>query len=165
MKKILEVIIDDDGKMKFHSECPLGLTKQDLMLDPELKSKKNRAKFDNDVRMTIEGFVDCLLKDKNESIYPIVRMLSMAEMMSTAQPYSQVEDFWLEMMHSYIPHFENYAARLKAKYGYDSKDVTKPITWINPEFASALGLEVPANQFEALKSGGLFAAYKNQVKS
>lgn len=124
MKKVLEVIIDDDGKMKFSSEYNLGLTKDDY-------------------KLAIEGLVECLWKDKNEDIYPIIRVLGMAEMMSTAQPYSLVESFWSTMMFSFIPRMEKFATELKSKYGFKDEEVTRPMRWGDQGYFDMLSMEMP----------------------
>ena len=131
MKKILEVVLDDDGKMKFKSEYQYFIREEELNCSPRMQ-KQVIKKMDEIFMTAIEGFVDCLWKDNNHEIYPIVRVLSMAEMMSCVQPYQQAEDFWNNMMFHFIPRMEGFATKLKKKYGYDDSEVVRPMVFGDP---------------------------------
>ena len=67
-------------------------------------------------------------QNKEQRVSQAIRLVSMAEMMGSAQPYEQAEEFWDMMMFSAIPHFENYAAQIKIPYGFKSREVTRPWT-------------------------------------
>lgn len=164
MKTVLEVILDDDGKMKFKSECPFGLTKEDFERDPEMKSPRTLAKIDESFKVAIEGFVESSWKDRDESIYPIIRLLSMAEIMATSQPYAQAEHYWSSMMFSLIPRMEGFADTLKAQYGFRRENVNRPFRWVNPEFADLLGVDISMNRID---EQGLFCrpeSFKTPIK-
>ena len=133
MKKVLEIVIDDDGKMKFLTEGGLGITKDLLSQDPEKISRKSLKKLEDMLKVVIKGLVDCYWKEGNEEICPIIRIISMADMMASPQPYAQVEQFWSMMMFSLIPNMEDYASDIKSKYGFNADDVDRPLTWVNPD--------------------------------
>ena len=125
MKKLLEVLIDEkNGELHFSTEHPLETDVEKLMKHPE--------KAESMFKMAIKSMIKCGWEDKDYTIYPIVRVLSMAEIMSCAQPYEQAEEFWSTMMFSFIPQHEKFANRLKKPFGVNPKDIVRPITFGGP---------------------------------
>lgn len=118
MKKFLEVLVDDDGAMHFSTDVSLDSDLKDMMNHPE--------KMEKLVRRGTKGIVDNCWKDKDPRVNSAIRILSICEMMSCAEPYEQVEDFWFSMMHEVIPFFEAYSDKLKRPYGYDPSKKMRP---------------------------------------
>lgn len=142
MKKIMEVLLDDDGSVTFRSECNYSFFGGDL-ITPTKPSKK----LDKTFKKVIEGFVKCIWEEGNTQISSVVRILSMAEMMACAQPYSQVEEFWSNMMFSFVPRMEKYSANLKTKYGFKDEDVVRPLSFGNPIIGGSI-MPMPDPCFE-----------------
>ena len=126
MKKLLEVITDDDMKTI------------ELSADGELIEKcfgiENLKATDASFRVVTKALVEKIWKEKDTAVSRIIRILSMSEACSCAQPYLQVEEFWTTMMFNFIPHHEKYVDELKKQYGFDAKSVEKPMSFANPEW-------------------------------
>ena len=118
MKKFLEVLIDDNGE--FHIESQFDFSR--------IFDLDNPKGYDEINRSAMKAFSECIWKDRNNCPSYAVRLLSMAEIAATAEPYDMAEQFWSTMMFSYIPHYENYCDRIKKPYGFNPKLVTRPVT-------------------------------------
>jgi hypothetical protein len=123
MKKFLEVLIDDNGE--FHLESEFDFSR--------IFNFDNLKEYEGINRSVLKAFSECIWKDRNNGPSYAVRLLSMAEIAATAEPYDMAEQFWSTMMFSYIPHYENYCDRLKKPYGFNPQLVTRPITVGDPK--------------------------------
>lgn len=115
MRKYLEVLVDDDGRFHFSTE-----ETEDRNPDPK--------KFEEEFRRMLGVLTEFMWKDKNVAVSQVIRKISMAEILATAQPYEQVESFWESMMFHTIPQWEEFAAKIKRPYGFNSRAVVRPLT-------------------------------------
>ena len=115
MRKFLEVLVDDDGRFHFSTE-----ETEDRISD--LK------KFEKEFRQLIGDLTEFMWKNKDVAVSQVIRKISMAEILATAQPYEQMETLWENMMFHTIPQLEEFAAKIKRPYGFDSRDVVRPLT-------------------------------------
>ena len=120
MKTLLEVFINDEGKLdlRFENESYLD---EKFSLDD---LKQSRCFFQE----SLSRMIDLMWKERNTGISKLIRFLSMIEMCACAQPYAQAEEFWAMMMFDCIPSTEKYADSLKKKYGYDPGVKERPVT-------------------------------------
>ena len=100
MKKYLEVLLDDEGTFHFVSERPLG-------------KKQDQAAFDQEFRKLLHDITEFMWQNRDQQVSQAIRMVSMAEMLGSSQPYEQAEEFWSLMMFDTIPQYESYAASIK----------------------------------------------------
>ena len=119
--KLLEVSIDENGQIGIDSMNDEFLEKFLSEAKPEKKEELFRSLL---VEMT-----DKMWKDRKTGVSRVIRLLSMAEICTCAQPYSQAEEFWSTMMFSFIPHYEIFSSSLKQKYGFKPGDVVRPYTF------------------------------------
>ena len=125
MKKFLEVLIDDAGEMHFNSEC-------EFVKNTPLSDRYSvTEKLDE---AAIRALVRQFWEKQDPEVAFAIRVLSMAEIVSTPNPYERAEEFWYSMMHDYIPSQEKFAEKLKVPFGFDPKSVVRPIVFFNPEF-------------------------------
>jgi len=115
MRKYLEVLVDDDGKFHFSTE------------EAEVKTIDPR-RFEKEFKQLLGDLTEFMWENRNVTVSQVVRMLGMAEVVATAQPYEQAENFWENMMFHTIPQFEDFAARIKERYGFESDAVVRPLT-------------------------------------
>lgn len=123
MKKILEVFIDDQGEMQFNANN-LGLNPN----DPSVAKTMDRLS-----RSAMRALTKLIWKDQNNAASEAIRFLSMANIACDAQPYENIDQLFLTMMHNYLPRYEKYCNKLKSKYGVDAANMVKPVTWVNEE--------------------------------
>lgn len=128
MKKFLEVLIDESGNMFFNSEC-------DFHKSTSLSRRTEVG--DSLCKAAIRGLVEQLWKNRNEECSFAIRILNIAEIISSPEPFKVTEDFWFSMMHTEIPRFEHFADGLKKPYGYDSSKIERPIC-LGPLFGTDL---------------------------
>ena len=115
MRKFLEVLVDDDGRFHFSTdETDGGIPKP--------------QEFEKEFMQLTHDLTEFMWKTKDQMISRVVRKISMAEILATAQPYEQAEAFWDNMMFHTIPRYERFAANIKKPYGFDDKKVTRPLT-------------------------------------
>jgi len=124
MKKFLEILVDDEGKL----HCSTDYVFHDSVLNPPEKTDKVEKDFEALSKQLIGGLVETVWKDRNFHVGKAIRFLSMAEVISCAEPYQNAEDLWSSLMFHYIPFFESFASGLKTPYGYDSTKIIRPIT-------------------------------------
>ena len=122
MKKFLEVLIDDNNQMYIDTDIDLA----------PILSSQNIPEYDKLAKESMKAFSECIWKDRNLKPSYVVRLLSMAEIASTSEPYSMAEEFWSTMMFCYIPHYEAFCNKLKTPFGFDPKKVTRPISFGKP---------------------------------
>lgn len=84
--------------------------------------------FDKEFKQMLGSLTEFMWSNKSMAISRVIRMVSMAEVLGTSQPYEQAESFWENMMFHAIPQYEGFAARIKEPYGFDSRAVVRPIT-------------------------------------
>ena len=113
MKKYLEVTVDDGGTFHFSSGMPLG-------------GQQEPAAFDREFRQLLHDITEFMWQNKDQRVSQAIRMVAMAEMLGSAQPYEQAEEFWSLMMFNTIPQYESYAASIKEPYGFNDRKVTRP---------------------------------------
>lgn len=128
MKQLLNVAIDDNGRIEIQTADEqtmnsfIGLDKLDAA--------------DQFFRRGMEAAVQQIWKEKNNTFSQIIRVLSMVEICACNQPYEMAEDFWSLMMFNFLPKYEEFADSLKKQYGFNSKEVIKPISFGNTGFFS-----------------------------
>lgn len=113
MKKYLEVLMDDEGTFHFAAGVPL-----DGKPEPDV--------FDREFKQLVRDITEFMWQNKDQKVSQAIRMVAMAEMLGSAQPYEQAEEFWSLMMFDTIPQFESYAADIKKPYGFSSRKVVRP---------------------------------------
>ena len=118
--KLLEVSVNENGQIGIESMNEDYLEK--------ILSKATKEKKEELFRSLLVEMTDKIWKDRKTGISRVIRLLSMAEMCTCAQPYSQAEEFWSTMMFSFIPHYEKFSSSLKQKYGFKPGDVVRPFT-------------------------------------
>ena len=123
MKKFLEVLMDDDGQLHLSTDFVFA----DNVANPPIDMKAEKAKNDEYNKKAIRGLIDYLWRKREFHASKAIRYLAMAEIMACAEPYEHAEEFWSTMMFSYIPHYENYANKLKRPFGYDPSKMTRPL--------------------------------------
>ncbi len=119
MKKFLEVLIDDNGDFHFSSEMEL--------LDGELSDRKAQE-MEKTQKKLIKEFTEFVWKNRKIKPGKAIRMLSIAEIMSKAQPYEAIEEFWSKMiLDDFIKNNEKWVEEIKRKHGFDGEGVVRPI--------------------------------------
>lgn len=141
MKKFLEVLVDDNGEMHLSTDFKF----HDSIENPATDIEQEAKEVDATHRQTIRGVVNALWKEHNLDISKAIRYLSMAEMLSCAEPYQQAEEFWYTMMFDHIPYYESFATGLKIPYGYDHTKMVRPITGVFPNGLSLSDIGKPMN--------------------
>lgn len=125
MKKFLEVLVDDEGRLHMSTDFEFA----DEIENPPKDMVSFLQEMDQLYKMTISGMVDTVWKKRNLHISKAIRILSMAEIISCAEPYDNAECLWSAMMFDYIPHYEKFANKLKIPYGFNPSKVIRPIVW------------------------------------
>lgn len=120
MRKLLEVTIDDQGNLDIKSD-------NEQFLD-EIISPYNPKIANAFFKRVLAVMINRIWERRNTGISKVVRLLSMAEICATAEPYGQIEELWTNMMFSFIPRYEKYTDSLKQKYGYDPSSKQRPLT-------------------------------------
>lgn len=123
MKKFLEVLLDDNGEFLIESDFDFS----------RIFNYDNPKEYDGLTRAALKAFSECIWKDRNNRPSFAIRLLSMAEIAATAEPYDMAEQFWSTMMFSYIPYYEKYCNKIKEPYGFNPNAVTRPITMGDPK--------------------------------
>lgn len=113
MKKYLEVLLDDEGTFHFASGMPL-------------EKKQDPAAFDREFKQLLHDITEFMWQNRDQQVSQAIRMVSMAEMLGSSQPYEQAEEFWSLMMFDTIPQYESYAASIKEPYGFNDRKVIRP---------------------------------------
>lgn len=118
MKKVLEVHLDDNGEMHISAE--------DFF--PDLAEPDCEKKADHLFRSTIKALTKLLWEKQDLRVSKAIRLLSMSEMACDRQPYQHVDQFFFTMMDSFLPQYEKFCNKLKAPYGFRSKELIKPFS-------------------------------------
>lgn len=122
MKKFLEVLIDDNGQLHIDTEMDFS----------SILSLDQPALGEPLIKSAIKAFAECIWKNRDNEPSKAVRLLSMAEIAATAEPYEMAEEFWATMMFSYLPHYEKFCTKVKSPYGFNPKQVIRPLTFGDP---------------------------------
>ena len=80
-------------------------------------------------RQLICGMVNAMWKERNYHVSKAIRYLSMAEIITCAEPYDNAEHFWSAMMFDYIPYYEKFSTELKKPYGFNPSKMIRPMTF------------------------------------
>ena len=114
MKKFLEALVDNNGHLTLYTDFHFYDSAFNRAPSYAAAKKEN----DRYNRMMIEGMVPALWRDRNYDVSKAIRYLSMAEVISCAEPYDNAGHLWCALTSDYIPHYERLADRLKKPYGY-----------------------------------------------
>ena len=128
MKKLLEVLVDEKGDMHLSTDFVF----HDSVENPPLDMKEEARQIDIMNRQMIRGLVKAMWGEKNIHVSKAIRLLHIGEIMACAQPYENAEEFWYTMMFSVIPHYEKFASDLKKPYGYNPKQIVRPVGGVFP---------------------------------
>ena len=122
-KKMLEILLDEDGKISVSSET-----------NPFAGADLNSAAYLQKFQTIIDELVKRLfLSYKNgNSLSQIIKALSIADICADAQPYMCIENLWSTMMFSFLPKREKTYRKMKESYGVKIK-VKEPVQF-NPFF-------------------------------
>lgn len=124
MKKFLEVLMDENGELHFSTDFEFA----DSIENPVKDMKAFEAESDRLHRKAIRGVVDAVWKNKNLNVSKAIRYLSMAEIITCAEPYEGAEHFWYAMMFDYLPRYERFSDQLKIPFGYNPTK-NRPLSW------------------------------------
>ena len=125
MKKFLEVLVDDDGNLNFSTDYVFA----DFVENPPADMKAHEKENDRLNRQLICGMVNAMWKERNYHVSKAIRYLSMAEIITCAEPYDNAEHFWSAMMFDYIPYYEKFSTELKKPYGFNPSKMIRPMTF------------------------------------
>jgi hypothetical protein len=139
MKKFLEVLMDDNGELHFSTDFEFA----DSVERPVRDMKEFEKIFDQINRRAIRGVVNAVWNEKNLDIAKAIRYLSMAEIITCAEPYEGVEQLWDSMMFYYVPHYERYSDQLKVPYGYDPSKTIRPLAMDSRQGIVSLPFKMP----------------------
>ena len=117
MRKFLEVLVDEDGKFHFSTDGRFPWKKG--VPDPSL--------WDQEFRQVLRDLTELMWRNPQQEVSAAVRMLAMAEILGSSQPYDQAEEFWSVMMFDTIPQYEGFTAQIKRPFGFDDRKVARPI--------------------------------------
>ena len=126
MKKFLEVLVDEDGKYHFSTEDEFT-TEEEFAAGDGPTQLDHMKKCDKRIRQLVQDITEYMWQTKDQGLCQAIRMVSMAEIMGCAQPYERAEEFWALMMFNVIPQLEDFAASIKRKYGFDEREVKRPL--------------------------------------
>lgn len=129
MKKFLEVLMDDDGLLHFSTDFCFA----DNEDNPPADFSRYASEMDDLHRRTIRSMITEVWNNKNQNPSKAIRILSMGEIISCAQPYDHAEQLWYSLMFDYIPHYEKFSSKLKRPYGFDPSKMIRPIKMGGPE--------------------------------
>lgn len=128
MKKFLEILVNDEGNL----HCSTDYVFHDSVYNPPMDHVQEERDFDALCKQLIRGLVETVWKDHDFHVGKAIRFLSMAEVISCAEPYQNAEELWSTLMFHYIPFFESFASGLKKPYGYDDTKIVRPISGVFP---------------------------------
>ena len=119
MKTIFCFSMDENGKVEI-------TTDNEQLLD-RFASPTNHKLTKQFLKELMTAVVHKMWGEKNTCLSKAVRLLSMAEVCSCAEPYQQAEDFWSTMMFGFIKDSEKMINPLKEMYGFNPRIVERPI--------------------------------------
>lgn len=126
MNKFLEVLVDENGTYHFSTEEPF-ITEEELAAGDNPAKTEHMKACHKRLTQLVHDMTEFMWKTKDQNVCQAVRLLAMAEILACAQPYERAEEFWSMMMFHTIPQFEDFAAVIKKSYGFDDRDVTRPL--------------------------------------
>ena len=83
MKKFLEVLMDDNGELHMSTDCVFA----DSIENPPEDLAAYEKEMDQLHRKAIRGVVNAVWKEKKLDVSKAIRYLSMAEIITCAEPY------------------------------------------------------------------------------
>ena len=84
-------------------------------------------------------------KDRNFTVSSAIRLLSMAEAAASDEPYKSAEEYWSTMLFDFLPHYESFFNKVKKRYGIDTVNIVRPLTFGKwPNVKDGIGL-MPLN--------------------
>ena len=125
MKKFLEVLVDEDGKFHFSTE-EVFTTEEEFAAEDGPTQLVHMKDCDKRIGQLVHDMTEYMWRTKDQGICQAVRMVSMAEILGCADPYERAEEFWGLMMFHTIPQYEQFAAAIKRRYGFDDRSVNRP---------------------------------------
>ena len=134
MKMYLEITLDDNGQFHLSTDFTSAERKR-IASDPSL--------YDKELRTLLQAMVNEVWRDRRQTVSQLIRVASMVEILSCAQPYSQAEEYWSTMMFSFIPLYEKAASIMKTPYGFKDKEVIRPQTFLD---TSIMPFSCPSNK-------------------
>ena len=124
MKKFLEILMDDNGELHFSTDFEFA----DSIENPVKDMNAHIKEADRLHRTAIRGVVNAVWKERNLHVSKAIRYLSMAEIITCAEPYDGAEQFWYAMMFDYLPMYERFSDQLKMPFGYNPAK-NRPLSW------------------------------------
>jgi len=109
--------VDEDGKFHFSTDGRF----------PWKEGGPDPGLWDREFRQVLHDLTELMWQNPQQEVSAAVRMLAMAEILGSSQPYDQAEEFWSLMMFHTIPQYEAFAARIKRPFGFDDREVVRPI--------------------------------------
>lgn len=139
MRKFLEVLMDDNGELHFSTDFEFA----DSVERPPKDLKEFEKVFDRYNKGAIRGLINAVWKERNQDVAKAIRYLSMAEIITCAEPYEGVEQLWHSMMFDYMPHYERYSDQLKVPYGYNPSKKIRPLAVDSKKGIVSLPFKMP----------------------
>ena len=119
MKNYLSVEVDENGMFHLTTDLPQDHYEQ-YRLHPE--------RGEEELVRLMDSFIHCFWGENNPLYMQIIRFIFMAGATACAEPYCEAEEMWSTLMFSFIPDHEKHAAKLKRRYGFDDRNITRPFT-------------------------------------
>ena len=139
MKKFLEVLMDDNGELHLSTDIEFA----DSIERPVKDIKAFEKIYDIINRRAIRGLVNAVWNEKNQDVAKAIRYLSMAEIITCAEPYQGIEELWYSMMFHYLPHYERYSDQLKVPYGYNPSNKVRPLSMDSQQGFVSIPFKMP----------------------
>ena len=139
MKKFLVVLMDDNGELHLSTDIEFS----DSIERPVKDIKAFEKIYDKINRRAIRGLVNAVWNEKNLDVAKAIRYLSMAEIITCAEPYQGIEELWYSMMFHYLPHYERYSDQLKVPYGYNPSNKVRPLSMDSQQGIVSIPFKMP----------------------
>lgn len=116
-KKVLEVVVDENGKYTFESD----FNPMDGLVEDDSRSERKYVRI---LDRVVEDLF--LASCKDIRISQIMKLLTTADICANLQPYEQIEELWSTLIYSLLPDREKKYRRMKESHGYRTK-VNEPL--------------------------------------
>ena len=126
MKKFLEVLVDEDGKFHFSTEEAF-VSEEVFTTEDRLMQAAHIKECDRMLMNLVHDLTEFMWQNKRQTVSQAIRLVAMAEILGCAQPYERAEEFWSLMMFHTIPQLEKFAANIKKAYGFNDREVIRPL--------------------------------------
>lgn len=118
-KKMLEILVDENGEYTFNCEfSPIA--------SPDPFAKREMLKAEKEIEKIVRKLIDEYIE--GGPLSQVIKVLSIADIAASIQPYEQIEELWANMMFSYLPKNEKRLRRIKESKGFKVK-VIEPQTF------------------------------------